>query len=80
MRDIFSLYFILDLRFYHTFSIYDIKCDYNELLTFFSYIRRCFLYIKINKNRETSDENGISHILMGISGSCGQIAYAYTRS
>ena len=79
MRDIFSLYFILDLRFYHTFSIYDIKCDYNELLTF-SVISVDVLYIKINKNRETSDENGISHILMGISGSCGQIAYAYTRS
>ena len=37
-------------------------------------------YIKININRETSNENGISHILMAISGSCGQIAYAYTRS
>ena len=39
-----------------------------------------FSFTKMNKNLETSNENGISQILMGLSGSCGQIAYAYTRS
>ena len=39
-----------------------------------------FSFTKMNKNLETSNENGISQILMGLSGSCGQIAHAYTRS